>query len=763
MAAAPDPDKVLSSTRGKGNFQRLARLLISGGTTLLREVFDLICPPSSLSKILKNPATEKQLKAAKLNKPQWDCLYPSPGVYGKSEDCDVTLLFKLLRTICNLIPPVTGWDALPTTTDHSLAADLVRIKYYRNSVYGHVSKNMEITDDDFPQLWQEIREALVAIAGQISPAKKIEWQEAINNFLKDPLTAEDERNVQELLRWYENDTDLKQSMEKFKASTQEGMERLETSLKGVQSGQKEIKDVMVDTKDQLKGELKSATKEVQCLEKAVREEAQDIKDQLGGELKTTAQKVQGLVRDEAQDIKDQLAWKLKTEAQDIKDKLDEVHQSIDELRSTAGSSQASGVQIRVRIDCEAISSADARGGASKIVTTSREPQPSVQSATVMPVTPYQQQASPMAFCVGNVACADLPPTQAVLNFIAYKYFQAVDPSNPEELNEFVKYLRDVRNVLVLDAQQGSLIITLECSSLEILDGLWEDYCSGHLNEMAQKNLATEEVLKEFGLMAVKLTTTILVKEYKACRRYFLKSEVHPPRYNTREIATGFGPQVKTSKSKLITEEKDWKKLPLYKVALCGKKEVGKTSIFRRLRGDGFKDDTSKFDNLAEAKIKVPVQDKTIEIDLWDTSGMERYGSLTRQHYFGSHVVLLVYDCDDMESLQALLDYYRDATINAYGAAMVLVCNKIDKIVNGLNGLAIRKAEKLLCNHEVMGRSVCTFKFRAETSAKENTGIQELIREVAEYLLKNAESRREFGRVAFTTEPLPTRRTSGGCC
>ncbi len=360
MAASLDPDEVLRSTRGKGNFQRLARLLISGGATLLREIVDLICPPRRLPTILQSPATEKKLKAAKLTKPQWDCLYPSPGVYGKSEDCDVTLLFKLLRTICNLISPATGWDALPTTTDHSLAADLARIKYYRNSVYAHVNQNMEVTDDEFLSLSRNITEALVRIAGQISPAKKHEWQKAIGNFLKAPLTAEDERNVQELLKWYEKDTDVKQSLEKFKTSTQEGLERLETSLKGVQSEQKEIKDVMVervqfletavreatqDTKDQLKGELKSTTQKVQGLEKAVREEAQDIKDQLTGELKTTAQNVQGLVRDQAQDIKLQLGGELKTEAQDIKDKLDEVQQSIDGFRSTAGSSQAFGGQL----------------------------------------------------------------------------------------------------------------------------------------------------------------------------------------------------------------------------------------------------------------------------------------------------------------------------------------------------------------------------------------------------------------------------------
>ena len=54
-----------------------------------------------------------------------------------------------------------------------------------------------------------------------------------------------------------------------------------------------------------------------------------------------------------------------------------------------------------------------------------------------------------------------------------------------------------------------------------------------------------------------------------------------------------------------------KELPVYKVALCGKSGVGKTSIFRRLRGDGFEIDTSKFQHLAEEKIEVQVEDKTI--------------------------------------------------------------------------------------------------------------------------------------------------------
>ena len=273
MAAALDPDEVLRSSKGRDNYQRLARLLISGGTVLLREAFDIKCPPSNLSTTLQNPATKRLLKAARLTKPQRDCLYPSPGMYGKSTDFDITLLFRLLRTICGLAPPVTGWDALPASTDDSLEADLARIKYYRNSIYGHVNENMEISDDEFSVLWREISEALVRIAGQISPAKAKEWQNAIDTFLKDPLTEEDKRHEQELRRWYQNDTEVKEYMEKVEFS------------------------------------MKHLEKEAQYLRVEVRDEAQDIKDELGGKVESTAQEVQRLrqeFRDEAQDIKDRL-------------------------------------------------------------------------------------------------------------------------------------------------------------------------------------------------------------------------------------------------------------------------------------------------------------------------------------------------------------------------------------------------------------------------------------------------------------------------
>lgn len=179
----------------------------------------------------------------------------------------------------------------------------------------------------------------------------------------------------------------------------------------------------------------------------------------------------------------------------------------------------------MQIDCKTIPEPGPQVGTTEMVLASQGAQVAgVQGTAVVPIASSQAQAKETGGCrVASIGDDGLPSAQKVLNFIALKSFQTVDPSNPEELNGFLQYMEKVRKVLILDVQSGSLILTVECRSLEILEGLWEDYCTGHLNEMAQKYLVTEEVLTEFGLTGVKLTTTILEDDYRACREYFTQS------------------------------------------------------------------------------------------------------------------------------------------------------------------------------------------------------------------------------------------------
>ena len=111
--------------------------------------------------------------------------------------------------------------------------------------------------------------------------------------------------------------------------------------------------------------------------------------------------------------------------------------------------------------------------------------------------------------------------QDLLNLVAEKYLQKNDPSTPEEFQGFLEYLKKFRKVLFVDAQEGSLIITVGCRSVQILEDLWCDYCTGRVNEMAQKYLVTEEILNELGLTEAKLTTSISEEEYRSCQEQLL--------------------------------------------------------------------------------------------------------------------------------------------------------------------------------------------------------------------------------------------------
>lgn len=214
MTTSADAKAVLRSTDEKENFHRLTRLLMCGGVRLLREKFDSFHSPTDLQARLSDPTIFHKLKKAKLSQPEWDMLYPSTATVVKSTDFDITLTFRLLRTICNLTKPLTGWNTLPNSTDLSLEAELVRIKYYRNHVYGH-NQTMEINDSEFDNLWKEISEALLRIAESISKEKRREWEKAINEFRDSRLITEEQRYVDELKLWYKKDMEVKDAVEQL--------------------------------------------------------------------------------------------------------------------------------------------------------------------------------------------------------------------------------------------------------------------------------------------------------------------------------------------------------------------------------------------------------------------------------------------------------------------------------------------------------------------------------------------------------------------
>ena len=173
---------LLSSSNDTFNGIKLMGLILDGGTEAFRKVFQgihtgnlqvlLSCKSnsstctSSSSMCTSSTCNYCCLFALKkrnvINQNQWDKLYTAHPSKPNVNDFDITLLSVLLRNICGLSSPSTGWDKLPRLSDHSVEADIVRIKLFRNEHFGHIP-HPAVSEADFKSLWAEISLPLVRL------------------------------------------------------------------------------------------------------------------------------------------------------------------------------------------------------------------------------------------------------------------------------------------------------------------------------------------------------------------------------------------------------------------------------------------------------------------------------------------------------------------------------------------------------------------------------------------------------------------------
>ena len=219
--AAPSP---LASSREKTNGSKLNRLLIDGGTTVLRNIFDAIYPPANLVADLNANylILNKLLRRRVLNRHQWDKLFPPGGMAPDSNTFDITLLFLLLTNICGLSPPLTGWHTKPSPGDNSLEANLARVKFFRNVLYGHMTTT-GVDETSFSSIWQELSTTLHSLG--------------LDQAEIDRLKAEqggEEDYLDALIEWADSEENIKAQLKdirKFQTKTEESIAQvLQTQL-----------------------------------------------------------------------------------------------------------------------------------------------------------------------------------------------------------------------------------------------------------------------------------------------------------------------------------------------------------------------------------------------------------------------------------------------------------------------------------------------------------------------------------------------------
>ena len=107
-------------------------------------------------------------------------------------------------------------------------------------------------------------------------------------------------------------------------------------------------------------------------------------------------------------------------------------------------------------------------------------------------------------------------TKEVQNYL--KFHDHSGDSHARAMKSFTEHLINVYWVHLVTVDGGSVIIILECLTLDSLEHLWRDYLAGDLDKFADRYLVTDQMKEKLKLKANILKTTIEEQNYLICKK-----------------------------------------------------------------------------------------------------------------------------------------------------------------------------------------------------------------------------------------------------
>ena len=163
---------------------------------------------------------------------------------------------------------------------------------------------------------------------------------------------------------------------------------------------------------------------------------------------------------------------------------------------------------------------------------------------------------------------------------------------------------------------------------------------------------------------------------------------------------------------IIPDEFDY----YFKILFLGSIGVGKTSIINRYIKDIFKNEQKSTIGIDYKTKTVIYNSKKIKLKIFDTSGQERFRTLTKNYYQNAHGIILVFDLKRVETFDELTYWMDEINKNCDKdkIGMILIGNKKD---GDLNEIKIK--------NEQINQIAKLYNFSyIETSAVTNQNIKE---------------------------------------
>jgi small GTP-binding protein len=199
------------------------------------------------------------------------------------------------------------------------------------------------------------------------------------------------------------------------------------------------------------------------------------------------------------------------------------------------------------------------------------------------------------------------------------------------------------------------------------------------------------------------------------------------------------PKKKEEKIEIIRE-----KLPkydlMYKIIVLGNIAVGKSCLALRATEGIFKENMRSTVPLSTYNFYVKINNTSINLQIWDTCGMEKYRALIKGYYVNTSLAIIVYSVTDKNSFEDVNVWYKLLKENISDCKIFLIANKVDSPER-----VITTEEGNKCREDF------NFDLYMETSAKSGFNANELFINAANILYKENEKLNKLRKGSNTSE------------
>ena len=195
-----------------------------------------------------------------------------------------------------------------------------------------------------------------------------------------------------------------------------------------------------------------------------------------------------------------------------------------------------------------------------------------------------------------------------------------------------------------------------------------------------------------------------------------------------------------------------------KILIIGDSAVGKTSLLLKYVENYFPE-THMATIGVEYKTKVIETSKyKVNLNIWDTTGQERFKSITKSFFNGANGIVFVYDITESSTFSGVKNWIKDS--DPYGKFESVLCGNKDDLKEK------RQVKTDALKEYGLKKKIAVF----ETSAKTGHNVNEAFKQLVDLILNSRSDEelvRDFGvkgnQNLNLTKNKSKNNKSGGCC